>query len=131
MSFFQIRHGLGVRKVRTHHLEVVRTGVGEIWVRVPAGGIIAGRGSPAPGEAFVEVRGEGTVARRHCAISAAPGGSLLVVDLRSSGGTFVNDHDRVLAGAPARLRDGDVIYLGAPSCAVTMTFRVELPPLPT
>lgn len=58
------------------------------------------------------------VSRRHCIVEAAPD-SLLVVDLQSANGTFVNEEaiDRARLGPGDRLRVGDTVLECRPSAA--------------
>jgi hypothetical protein len=63
------------------------------------------------------------VSRRHAVLQRMPDGSLEVVDMGSTNGTWVNDEDEPLAhGVPRTLRDGDRLLLGAFTC---ITIRGE------
>lgn len=64
------------------------------------------------------------VSRRHAEIRAGTGATVVVRDLGSTNGTFVNG-ERV-SEAPVRLQDGDVIGLGA---TARLTVRIDgIPP---
>jgi hypothetical protein len=52
------------------------------------------------------------VSRLHVVLVGAPDGTWSVVDPGSANGTLVNGHE-IVAGEAVRLRDGDVIHLGA------------------
>lgn len=103
-----------------HALEVSTDADGTRRIEVPDAGILVGRAAPArDGERVLQVR-EATLAKRHFEI-VYDAGRWLIRDLKSTGGSFVN-RDRVYAGRPRVLEDGDVIYLGAPSSSASVIF---------
>jgi diguanylate cyclase (GGDEF)-like protein len=53
-----------------------------------------------------------TISRHHAALCVNLQGSVRIVDLGSTNGTYVNDH-RIPAQIPVRVKDGDRIRLGA------------------
>ncbi len=58
--------------------------------------------------------GDTSVSRAHAVLEWAEDGSLAVVDLDSTNGTYVNDIDEPIPpNEPRSLADGDAIYLGA------------------
>jgi pSer/pThr/pTyr-binding forkhead associated (FHA) protein len=97
---------------------------------VVAAGKAKGRVVPLPASIFVIGRGAQShlrahcklVSRRHCAI-AQWAGKVVVRDLRSINGTFVND-DRITG--EMRVKDGDVLRVGT----LSFTFKIAGAPLP-
>ena len=72
-------------------------------------------GREADNELAVEARG---LSRHHAVLSLSPGGDLLLTDLNSTNGTYVN---RTRLTGPLVLSEGDVIHFGAAE------FRYGLP----
>jgi len=52
------------------------------------------------------------VSRKHCSIEVSAAGQLVVRDLGSSNGTYINGN-RVVPNQPIELRSGDVLALGS------------------
>lgn len=113
------------REVKLYALDEAHHDATAIWIRVPdSNRVTFGRGAPRPPtEAHVQLPDEVTLSRMHFAIARRPDGGVSLSDLGSSGGTFVNRLERVLKAQPYELRDGDVVYLGAPSNALRMWIR--------
>jgi uncharacterized membrane protein YdfJ with MMPL/SSD domain len=88
-------------------------------VDVSAGPLLLGRAQPGA----ASLGGDPEVSREHARISAFEGGGLLLEDLRSTNGTFVNG-SRV--AAPTVLKDGDVVWMGT----TTLLVRAAGDPLP-
>ena len=64
------------------------------------------------------------VSHAHALLLADPDGSLAVVDLESSNGTYVNDEtDPIEPNIPRQLTSGDRVYLGAWT-TITLTHSV-------
>ena len=63
------------------------------------------------------ISGDSSVSRAHAVLEWSEDGSLTVVDLDSTNGTFVNDIDHQMTPhEPLALADGDRVYLGAWTC---------------
>ena len=80
-------------------------------ILVGAAGVVFGRAETGEGS----LGGDPELSRRHASASLLDGGRLLVEDLGSTNGTFVNEH-RI--GAPTVLRPGDGLRLGTSSLEV-------------
>jgi pSer/pThr/pTyr-binding forkhead associated (FHA) protein len=98
------------------------TGEEETVAHPIAGETIIGRGEQAD-----LVLPDNTVSRRH-ALVRQDGHTVVVTDLGSANGTFVNDQ-RVLDGT--RVEDGDVIRLGGAEVRVRVEGRTVDEPTPT
>jgi len=66
------------------------------------------------------------VSRRHCQLRSTPNG-LVITDLESQNGTFVND---VQIQVPFRLRSGDLIRVGAIEFEVAISGLMPAPEVP-
>jgi len=92
-------------------------GPGGLSTPVTASGLVIGR-DPAQCTLCLPA-GTNGVSRRHCQVTLS-GASLLLTDLGSSYGTFINGQ-RLVPNSPASLSRGDSFWLG--STAVTFTVR--------
>jgi hypothetical protein len=92
-------------------------GASEPVIAQPGSGYLIGRseqgGPPAPGLDLAAFEGwRHGVSRRHVRLHHdGKSGTLLITDLDSTNGTFLNER-QLTANTPTRLRDGDMIRLG-------------------
>lgn len=76
------------------------------------------------GQSDIVVSGR-NISRNHCIIQRIAG-MILVKDLFSQAGTFVNKREVDPYGPPKVLADGDVLYIGPFWCRHTTTFTIEI-----
>jgi hypothetical protein len=101
------------RKVTTYNVTVVREDADELWLELPVGETEFGRGRrPVSDRPRVDVNDPG-LSRHHFTISCSATGDLVLRSGDSTGGTFINDRDRV-TDRPHALKPGDVVHLGLP-----------------
>lgn len=106
--------------IEARELEILGRDPIETWVRLPARAVLFGRRwSPAGPQLRTN---DGTLAVRHCELVPHPSG-FAVRDLRSSGGTFINQGRLITSDPPHVLVDGDAIRLGGS----TATFHAAEP----
>lgn len=108
-------------------LRVITTAPGVFWLELPIGVTSVGRVRFDAVSPQLVVP-DATLARRHFKIVASADDVLDLYDVASTGGTFLNDHERILTGRPRRLVEGDRIYLGAPSSSAKAFVRFRPPP---
>ena len=98
------------KPVQVHALEIVAGDAYETWVQLADHAVIIGRvflGGVPQIELAVS-----SLSKRHCEIRPA-GDGFVVVDLHSSGGTFINSMRLLTSMPPYTLADNDTIYLGS------------------
>lgn len=96
-------------------------------VTVPVGGsVVLGRKAPSP--IAPVCRGDHNVSRAHAELTAHAPDEVVLADIESMNGTYVND-ERVTVDAPRELQVGDVVELANnPPLALTVVLWPEVDP---
>ncbi len=94
---------------------------GEFW---PLHGGRYAVGRVSTGDASEIVLGDGTISTRHAAVTVdGVTGAIVLEDLRSTNGTFVNE-DPLLPGVRRELRDGDRVRFGGYTTVIKLISKV-------
>jgi hypothetical protein len=111
--------------VRAYGLDVIAGDRLETWVRMPDTAVTFGRRAFEQ-RPFVEVSDD-TAARRHCELRPSVDGGWLLLDVNSSGGTFLEGGPRL--EGPYRVPDGGAFFVGAPSAGARVRLHAADPEL--
>lgn len=105
----------------TFHLYLVAVSgpnQGKSW-EITEKGLLIGRNPDADVLYPADTKG---VSRRHCQVFIA-GGSLSIMDLSSTSGTYIRGKGKLMANTAVQLQAGDIIYLGSKEVALELVSR--------
>lgn len=91
---------------------------GKSW-EITEKGLLIGRNPEADVLYPADTKG---VSRKHCKVSFT-GGSLSVIDLGSTSGTYIRGKGKLMANTAVQLQAGDIIYLGSKEVALELVSR--------
>ena len=91
---------------------------GKSW-EITERGLLIGRNPDADVLYPADTKG---VSRRHCQVFIA-GGSLSIMDLSSTSGTYIRGKGKLMANTAVQLQAGDIIYLGSKEVALELVSR--------
>jgi hypothetical protein len=113
MAWLEIAHW--GQPLELHNLDAAVANGFETWLPLPERQVTFGRKPPRDAmSSRLCLPRVASLSKRHGAILPAAAGAFDVVDLLSSGGTFINGKRLIQGEPPRRLQSGDIIALGAP-----------------